>query len=299
MKRSMIVLAGLFLMAGLAAAPAPKPGLKVFVSADMEGIWGVVHGDQTSPESPEYGPARRWMTEDVNAVVAGLFEAGATEVVVNDSHGTMRNIIPEELDPRASLISGSPKPLSMMQGIGEPFQACLLIGYHGKAGTEAAILDHTISGSVVYAVRINGVEMPELGMNAAIAGYFGVPVVMVSGDTAFCAQAKAVLGAGTVAVPVKEGVGRYAARLFPREAARQALRDGARDALLRRAEAKVFRIEPPCRFEVAFHTSGQAEMSMLLPAVSRKDSRTAVFSTNDYLEGFKLMRAMIALGSGR
>lgn len=299
MKRTMTILTGLLLLAGLAAAQSPKPGLKVFVSADMEGIWGVVHGDQTSPESPEYGPARRWMTEDVNAVVAGLFDAGATEVVVNDSHGSMRNIIPDELDSRATLISGSPKPLSMMQGIGEGFGACLFIGYHAKAGTEAAILDHTISGSVVRAVRINGVEMPELGINAAIAGYFGVPVVMISGDTAVCAQAKAMLGPGTVGVPVKEGLGRYAARLFPRDAARKALRDGAKEALLRREASKAFKIEPPCRFEVLFQTSGQAEMSMLLPAVARMDSRTAVFSTNDYIEGFKLMRAMIALGTGR
>jgi D-amino peptidase len=299
MKRTTAIVSGLLLLAGLTAAQSPKPALKVFISADMEGIWGVVHGDQTSPESPEYGPARRWMTDDVNAVVAGLFEAGATDVVVNDAHGSQRNIIPDELDPRASLISGSPKPLSMMQGIGGPFQACLFVGYHAKAGTEASILDHTISGSVVRGIRINGIEMPELGINAAIAGYYGVPVVMVSGDTGFCAQAKALLGPGTLAVPVKEGVGRYAARLFPKDAARKALRDGAREALLQRAAAKVYKLEPPCRFEVGFQTSGQAEIVMLLPAVERADARTAVFSTNDYLEGFKLMRAMIALATGR
>jgi D-amino peptidase len=299
MKRTTAIVSGLLLLAGLTAAQSPKPALKVFISADMEGIWGVVHGDQTSPESPEYGPARRWMTDDVNAVVAGLFEAGATDVVVNDAHGSQRNIIPDELDPRASLISGSPKPLSMMQGIGGPFQACLFVGYHAKAGTEASILDHTISGSVVRGIRINGIEMPELGINAAIAGYYGVPVVMVSGDTGFCAQAKALLGPGTLAVPVKEGVGRYAARLFPKDAARKALRDGAREALLQRAGAKVYKLEPPCRFEVGFQTSGQAEIVMLLPAVERADARTAVFSTNDYLEGFKLMRAMIALATGR
>ena len=299
MKRTAAVLAGILLLIGLTAAQSPKPGLKVFVSVDMEGIWGVVHGDQTSPESAEYGPARRWMTDDVNAVVAGLFEAGATEVVVNDAHGSQRNIIPDELDPRANLITGSPKPLSMMQGIGAGFQACLFIGYHAKAGTEAAILDHTISGSVVRDIRINGVEMPELGINAAIAGYFNVPVVLVSGDTAFCAQAKAMLGAGTVAVPVKEGVGRYAARLFPKDAARKALRDGAREALLQRAAAKIYKVEPPCRFEVGFQTSGQAEMSMMLPGITRMGPRTAAFSTNDYIEGFKLMRAMIALGTGR
>jgi len=101
MKRTAFI-AGILLLAGWAGAQAPKPGLRVFVSADMEGIWGVVHGNQTSEESAEYGPARRWMTEDVNAVVAGLFEAGATEVVVNDSHGSMRNIQADGLDPRAS-----------------------------------------------------------------------------------------------------------------------------------------------------------------------------------------------------
>jgi len=299
MKKLMAVLAGLWLLVGPAAAQTSKPGLRVFVSADMEGIWGVVHGDQTSPGTPEYGPACRWMTEDINAVVEGLFEAGATEVVVNDAHGSQRNIIPDALDPQASLVSGSPKPLSMMQGIGESFQACLFIGYHAKAGTEAAILDHTISGSVIYSIRINGFEMPELGINAAIAGAFGVPVIMVSGDTACCAQAKAMLGDGTVAVPVKESYARYAARLYPKDAARKALREGARDALRRREAAKVYKLEPPYRFEVGFHTSGQAEISMLLPGIARRDSRTAVFSTNDFIEGFKLMRAMIALGSGR
>ena len=120
--------------------------------------------------------------------------------------GACATSFPTSSTPRASLISGSPKPLSMMQGIGESFQACLFIGYHAKAGTEAAILDHTISGSVVQAIRINGIEMPELGINAAIAGYFGVPVVMVSGDTALCAQAKAMLGPGTVGRPRQGGL---------------------------------------------------------------------------------------------
>ncbi len=179
-----------FLMACIVAAALPlgaieaRPGVKVYISADMEGIWGVVHANQTSPDSPEYAAARKWMAEDVNAVVAGLFDAGATEVVVNDSHGSQRNILASDLDPRASLISGSPKPLSMMEGIDATFAACIFVGYHAKAGTAAAILDHTISGSVVRAIRVNRIEMPELGLNAAIAGYYGVPVVLISGDAA-------------------------------------------------------------------------------------------------------------------
>jgi len=298
-KKIVMLLASLVVLTGLCAAEQPKSKLKVYISADMEGIWGVVHGDQTSAESPEYGPARRWMTDDVNAVVEGLFEAGATEVVVNDAHGSQRNIIADALDPRAFLISGSPKPLSMMQGIDGTFQACLFVGYHAKAGTEAAVLDHTISGSVVYAVRVNGQEMPELGLNGAIAGYFNVPVVMVSGDTTLCSQAKSILGAETVGVAIKDAVGRYAANMMPRDEARRLLKEGAKEALLKRTSIKPFVVHPPCRFELEFHTSGQAEVAWLVPGVARADARTAAFSSNDYLEGFRLLRALIALASGR
>ena len=299
MKKIVILLVSLVILTGLCAAQQPKSKLKVYISADMEGVWGVVHGDQTSPESPEYGPARKWMTDDVNAVIAGLFEAGATEVVVNDAHGSQRNIIPDVLDPRAFLISGSPKPLSMMQGIDGTFQACLFIGYHAKAGTEAAILDHTISGSVVYTIRVNGQEMPELALNGAIAGYFNVPVIMVSGDTAVCRQAKSALGTETVGVAVKDAVGRYAAKMVPRDDARLLLKVGAKEALLKSASMEPFMVQPPCRFELGFHTSGQAEVAWLVPGVTRADARTVVFSSNDYLEGFRLLRALIALASGR
>jgi D-amino peptidase len=294
-----------FLMACIVAAALPlgaieaRPGLKVYISADMEGIWGVVHANQTSPDSPEYAAARKWMAEDVNAVVAGLFDAGATEVIVNDSHGSQRNIIAGDLDPRASLISGSPKPLSMMEGIDASCQACLFIGYHAMAGTGTAILDHTISGSVVRAVKINGREMPELGINAGIAGYFGVPVIMVSGDTAACAQAKSILGPETVTVPVKDAVGRYAARMVPRDEARRALRDRAKQALLKRASMKPFKVAPPVQFDLLCNTSGQAEAGLLLAGVTFSDARTLSFSADDYVRGFKLLRALIALASDR
>src|SRR5512136_2181846 len=158
---------GLSVLLALPLAAQSKEKVKVYVSVDLEGIWGVVHGDQTSPQAGGYASARKWMAQDVNAAVAGLFAAGATEDVVNDSHGGMRNILPDDLDPRASLITGSPKPLSMMEGIDATYDACLLIGYHARAGTMPAVLDHTISGTVVFAIRVNGLELPELGLNAA------------------------------------------------------------------------------------------------------------------------------------
>ncbi|MGB7295586.1 MAG: M55 family metallopeptidase [Candidatus Aminicenantales bacterium] len=274
---------------------AEKIGPKVFISVDMEGIWGVVHGRQTSADFPEYDAARKWMAEDVNAVIAGLFEAGASEVVVNDSHGSMRNIVADELDPRAGLTSGSPKPLSMMQGIDASFDACIFIGYHARAGTAEAVLDHTYSGATIRSIKVNGREMPELGLNAAIAGYFNVPVIMLSGDTETCAQAKSILGDDLVTVAVKDAVGRYAAANLPQEVARKRLKDGAKEALQKRGKISLFKPNAPYKFELDFNTSAQAEMPMLVPNVKKTGARSVEFTATDYIEGFKLMRALIAL----
>ena len=292
--RRLLVVFVIVLLLGVAQA-AEKPGPRVYISVDMEGIWGVVHGNQTSSDSPEFGPARKWMVEDVNAVIAGLFEAGAAEVVVNDSHGSMRNIIADALDPRASLISGTPKPHSMMQGIDGSFDACVFVGYHARAGTALAILDHTISGGVVRAIRVNGQEMPELGLNAAIAGYFKVPVIMLTGDTETCAQAKSILGDALVTVAVKEAQGRYAAWNLPQEEARKRLREGAREALQKKGQAAAFRLNPPFKFELELNTSAQAELPTLIYLVKRTNPRTVEFSSDDYLVGFKLLRALIGL----
>jgi D-amino peptidase len=280
-------------------AAQQKPALKVFISVDMEGISGIVHSDQTTSGTAEYAVGRKWMAQDVNAAVEGALEAGATEVVVNDSHGSMRNIDPDDLHPRAILISGSPKPLSMMQGIDASFAVCLLIGYHAKAGTEDAILDHTISSSVVRAVRVNGVELPELGLNAAIAGYYGVPVILVSGDTAVCLQAGEILGKDVVTVAVKEAYGRLAAKLVPMGEARRLIKAGVKDALTKIGRAKPFKIAPPCRFELEYHVSAQADMGAMIPGAKRIDARTLAFTADDYIQGFRTLRAMIALAPAR
>jgi len=275
-----------------------KKPLKVFISVDMEGIWGVVHSEQTMPGSRDYDLARKWMAQDVNAVIEGLLEAGVEEIVVNDSHGGMRNIIADELHPKASLISGTPKPLSMMQGIDNSFSACIFVGYHARAGTASAVLDHTISGSSVRAVRVNGLELPELGLNGALAGYFNIPVIMLSGDEETCSQAKSILGSGIVTTAVKQGVGRYAARLLPVAEARKRLKEGAREALLKKDKISIFKLNPPFHFELEFLNSSQAEMPSLVPQVRRVDARKVTFSTTDYLEGFRLLRVLIALGAG-
>lgn len=283
-----------------AAKPAAKPPLKIFISVDMEGISNIVHGDQTTPGTAEYADGRKWMAQDVNAAVEAALAAGATEVVVNDSHGSMRNIDPDDLHPQAVLISGSPKPLSMMQGIDASFAACFLIGYHAKAGTADAILDHTISGSVVRHIKLNGVEMPELGLNAAIAGYFGVPVALVTGDTAVCRQTAEILGPGVATVAVKEAFGRLAAKLVPMTEARRMIADGVRTALGRLSGLKPFKPASPYRFELGYHVSAQADMgAMLLPKLERVDARTLAFVADDYIDGFRTLRALISLAPAR
>lgn len=283
-----------------AAKPAAKPPLKIFISVDMEGISNIVHGDQTTPGTAEYADGRKWMAQDVNAAVEAALAAGATEVVVNDSHGSMRNIDPDDLHPQAVLISGSPKPLSMMQGIDASFAACFLIGYHAKAGTADAILDHTISGSVVRHVKLNGVEMPELGLNAAIAGYYGVPVALVTGDTAVCRQTADILGPDVATVAVKEAFGRLAAKLVPMAEARRMIADGVRTALGRLPGLKPFKPASPYRFELGYHVSAQADMgAMLLPGIERVDGRTLAFVASDYIEGFRTLRALISLAPAR
>lgn len=284
----------------LAAVGTAQPrGLKVFVSVDMEGISGVVDAEQTRDESREYAAARRWMAEDVNAVIAGLLQAGAGEIVVNDSHGSMRNLSPDDLRPEAVLVSGSPKPLSMMAGLDGSFDAAVFVGYHAAAGTTTAILDHTISSSSVARIAVNDVEMPELGLNALLAGALGVPVIMLSGDGATCRQAEGLLGTGLVTVAVKEAMGRSAARLVPMREARALLEDGARTALRQKDRVRPFRLAPPYRFAVTFLTSAKAEPGEWLPGVTRTDARTLAFTTDDVVEGFKLLRALIALASTR
>jgi len=296
MKKTLPVIPLMIVLAVLTAAAQQKAGPKVYISVDMEGIWGVVHGDQTSAAGEGYGAARKWMAEDVNAVIAGLREAGAGEIVVNDSHGGMKNIVADALDPTASLISGTPKPLVMMEGIDVSFDAVVLVGYHARAGSFPGVLDHTISGATVYAIKINGRELPEMGLNAAIAGYYKVPVIMLTGDTTTCGQARELFGKNITTIAVKDAIGRVAAKMLPRVEALAQLKAGAKKAVEGRAQARPFVLTTPLSFELEFHNSGQSELPMLIPGIKRLGPRAVGFTSNDYVEGFKILRALIALG---
>jgi D-amino peptidase len=270
--------------------------MRVYISVDMEGIAGVAHEDQTDPIEPrhagEYNRFRRLMTNEANAAIAGALEAGATTVLVNDSHWLMRNLLAEELHPAAELISGGPKRLSMVEGIDAGFDAAMFIGYHALAGTRHATIDHTYT-SRVYEARVNGQPVGELALNAAMAGVHGVPVALVSGDQALAAEARALLGSDVETVVVKHAVGRFAGRSVAPSVACDRIRESAVKALGRRH--RVFTFPPPIRLEVDFTLTHMADIAELVPGSTRTTGRTVAYSGEDYKEVFRAWRAMYNL----
>ncbi|MEW6032506.1 MAG: M55 family metallopeptidase [Bacillota bacterium] len=269
----------------------------VFISADIEGISGVVHNDHAGPgQGEEYGRARRLMTRQVNAAVSGALEGGARLVIVNDSHGGMRNILIEELDPGARLITGSPKPLSMMQGV-EGCDLAFFLGYHTMAGTPG-VLGHTYSSRTVHELRISGQPAGETLVNASLAGYYGVPVVLVTGDSGVAAEAAAILH-GVRTVAVKEAVGRYAAVCLPLKEAdaliREAARDAVRDALGPAGRPEPYRPPSPARFELRFMNTAQADAASMVPGSERLGPLVVAFTDEDYVTAFQAARVMMTV----
>jgi D-amino peptidase len=173
---------------------ATTQGLKVYISADMEGVAGVVGREQLEPQGLEYNQFRSFMTAEVNAAVEAARDEGATEIVISDSHGHGLNLLLDALPQDIQLVRSWPRPLGMMEGIDASFCAAIFIGYHASVGNINGIVAHTVSSKAFLSVRINGVEMSEGGMNALIAGHFGVPVVMISGDDAAVREVSDMLG---------------------------------------------------------------------------------------------------------
>jgi len=270
--------------------------MKILIAADMEGITGVVASEQTDEKHPEYARFRRLMTGDVNAAIRGAFEAGADEVVVSDGHGNNLNILLEELDPRARLNAGAPRPFSMVHGVDSAVHAALFVGYHARAGAENAILSHTWSGKVV-SLRLNGRVVGETGLNAAVCGFFGVPVIMVSGDQALCAEASELLGPIEVAV-VKRGNGRMSAECLPPEASQKRIQEAAARAVgrLRAGQGPPpFRLEPPIAIALEWSEVQMAEQVSLLPGSRRVGARGIEFTAEDMPTAYRAFRAMVLL----
>jgi len=270
--------------------------MKVLISGDMEGISGVVTGDHVSSGHREYERFRKLMTAEANAAIEGALAGGATQVVVNDSHGGMANLLIEELNPAAELISGSPKPFGMMQGIGPDVDAVFFVGYHAASGTGAAVLEHTWSSRVVAEVWLNDQAVGETGLNAALAGSYGAPVVLVTGDRAVTEETRALLGE-IETVAVKEGVTRTAARCLHPEVAQERIRQAAVRALS--LTVSPFVVPPPITLRVVFQRALHADMAELIPGSTRGDGRTVEWTGEDMPTVYKVFRAITTLaGAG-
>jgi D-amino peptidase len=260
-----------------------QEGLKVYISADMEGVVGVVTGDQLGPSGFEYGRFREIMTNEVNAAIAAAREAGATEIVVSDSHGNGENLLIERLPADIELVRAWPRPLMMMEGIDQTFDAVIFIGYHSSTTNTAGVRAHTISSANLTAVRLNGVEMLEASINAAIAGDFGVPVVMISGDDAVVDEARTVIGDMEGAV-VKWSLGVHSARTMMPEPAYALIRERVRAALGRLDDFRPYTLEGPLELEISFKNYMPAELMAYLPNVERVDAHTIRFVGRDMTE---------------
>ena len=265
--------------------------MKVLISADMEGIGGVVSSNHVTSDHKEYERFRKLMTAEVNAAIEGARAAGADQIVVNDSHASMTNILIEELNPAAQLISGSPKPFSMMQGIGPEVDAVFFVGYHASAGTGAGVLAHTWSGSV-FSVHLNERGVGETGLNAALAGAFGVPVVLVSGDQAVVAEARTLLGEIETVV-VKEGFTSSAAQCLPPQVAQERIRQAAERALARSVSPLV--ITAPITLRLTFQHARYADGAETLPGSRRIGGRTLEWTGEDMPSVYQAFRAMVQL----
>jgi D-amino peptidase len=286
-RRRLAVAAAVLLLSATAGSAQQK--LKVYISVDMEGIAGIVSPRQTGG-SPDYEWARPLMLAEANAAIAGAFEAGATEVVVNDAHGSHTNLRADQLDRRATLITGRPKPMGMVEGLDGSFDAAMLIGYHGHANQVDAVHGHTYSHDLRH-VRINGREVGEYGTAGMVAGHFGVPVVFVSGDQAFAEVARDFFP-GVEALAVKEGIGFTAARTLHPAVARERIAAGVKVALARRSQMRPVAIATPITLEVELSLASYADVVMFVPGMERVDGVTVRYRAPDALAAYRVSRLM-------
>ncbi len=274
--------------------------MKILISVDMEGVTGVTTWDHVTPGHAEYARFRRLMTGDVNAAVRGALAGGADQVIVSDGHWNGSNILIEELDARASLNSGSPSPLSMMQGVDQGVDGVLFIGYHARQGSHPAVLDHTWSDTCVAGVWLNDKPAGEYTMNAGVAGQYGAPVLMCSGDQTACAQMKEQLGALETAV-VKRASGRFSAECLAPDASARLIEGSAQKGVKRLAQKAApapFVVKTPVEMRVELVSSDMADRAMLLPGVTREGVRLC-FSAADMTTAYATFRALVLLSYPR
>jgi D-amino peptidase len=283
-------MAGILMAGMLAAEPlAAQAPFKVFISVDMEGLAGVVTPEQLGPAGFEYQRFREFMTLEALAAVEGAREAGATDIVVADAHGNGQNLLIERFPPDVILIRSWPRPLGMMEGIDASFDAAVFLGYHSGATNPEGVRAHTFSSANYAGVRLNGRDVPESGWNAAIAGHFGVPVVLIAGDDASTAELAAFVP-GVEQVVVKRAISFHAAATMTPAAAQELIRARVRQALLRRAAIRPWVQPGPVTVDVTFKNYLPAVVAAYHPSFVRAGSHTVRFQAADMPEASRIMQ---------
>ncbi|MGH7642433.1 MAG: M55 family metallopeptidase [Candidatus Dormibacteria bacterium] len=268
--------------------------MRVLISVDMEGIAGIATPDDVSPGSREYERGRHLMTNEANAAVRGVLQHDPqAEVVITDSHGPFTNLVPDELDRRALLVRGRPRPLGMVTGM-DRAQAAIFIGYHGRVGTSESVLSHTVSGASLHGVRCQGKPLGELGLNSALGAHFGVPTVLVAGDDTVAREAQQLIE-GVATVTVKRALGNRAAEsLHPEEACRL-IEESIPGALLARNRIRPTKFEGEVELEVDFHREAMVEPGLLVPGVRRTGAVTLAYLAPDFPGAFEMVRLLAVL----
>lgn len=292
---------GALLLVPLLLASLPHPGTgqeaeagpKIYISSDMEGVVGAVTGGQLGPGGFEYGRFREFMTAELNAIIDGALEAGASAIVVSDSHGNGQNLLLERLPDDVVVVRSWPRPLMMMQGVDESFDGAILHGYHAGTNNPEGVRAHTMSSGNLTAIRLNGTAMTEGSINAAIAGHFGVPVILVTGDDAAVEEVRRVVDNGMVGAVVKWSHSFHSATTMTPEAAYRLLREKAREAVARVDDFDVYRLEAPIHLEVSYKNYLPSQVASYLPSIDRVDAHTVGYTGADMVEISKLIEFLL------
>lgn len=270
--------------------------MKILIADDMEGISGVVDWGHVDSKNSEYQRFRRIMTAEVNAAVAGAFAGGADEVVVSDGHGGGKNVMIEDLDPRARLNTGAPSEFQMISGIDKNVDGLMFVGYHARYGTPMGVLAHTWSLGVVN-LWLNDKLVGEMGLNASVAGFFGVPLLMVSSDQAGCNEAAAFVP-GVATVAVKQGTGTFAAECLPPDVSHELIREAAQKAvrgLKNGSHPEPVATSNPVTAKVELNNAQQADRAVCTPNSVRVDGRTVAVTVPDMREAYRAFRTIVGL----
>lgn len=277
------------ILAGMMAAVQAQPRkLKVHISVDMEGIAGVVTGEQLGPTGFEYGRFREFMTREAMSAIEAAKAAGATEIVVADSHGNGQNLLIEQFPPDVRVIRSWPRRLGMVAGVDDSVDAAIFIGYHAGTSNTTGVRAHTFSSANLTRVALNGTNVTEGSWNAAIAGHFGVPVVMMSGDDAAIAEVRKAVG-NIEAAETKRSLGFHSASTLTPQASCELIRQHVRTALTRMQDFKPLKVQTPVTVDVSFKNYLPAEVLAYLPMFERTDSHSIRFRAKDMVEASAIM----------